>query len=481
MLKTTFAPLALSALVAATPAAARDILVRDQAGFVAAAATLTPGDTLVLADGEWRDFAVKLVGEGTAARPITLTAQHAGKVILTGRSSLAVAGTHLVVSNLVFRNGFASGDEVVATRVGKRWAEHVRLTGIVIDRFSNPDRRLKDHWVALYGRDIRVDHSHFEGKANAGAMLVVVREGKVPLDNRIIIDHNYFGPRPVLGSNGGETIRIGTSTESMSDSNSVVEDNVFERCDGEVEIVSVKSGGNIIRRNVFLASQGAVVLRHGNGNLVERNVFLGEGLPHTGGVRVINERQIVRDNYMEGLGGIGFTSAITVMNGVPNSPINRYLPVKEAVIERNTIIEAARITLGAGANEERSQAPQATRFADNLIVNRDGKSPFRAEAGLAGIAFTGNIASSAPKVPGVAVARREVTLQRAPNGLLYPVGLAAGASRDLKPIAREATGVSWHPKPATTRVSFGGGPSNTPLPQMPKRLSVAAAHFLAGP
>lgn len=457
MLKTAFAPMALCALVAAMPAAARDILVRDQAGFAAAAADLKPGDTIVLADGEWRDFAVKLVAEGTAAKPITLTAQHAGKVTLTGRSSLAVAGSHLVVSNLVFRNGFAPGDEVVATRVGKRWSENLRLTGIVIDRFSNPDRRFEDHWVALYGRNIRVDHSHFEGKANAGAMLVVVREGKMPLDNRVTLDHNYFGHRPVLGSNGGETIRIGTSAESMSDSNSIVEDNVFERCDGEVEIVSIKSGGNVIRRNVFLSSQGSVVLRHGNGNLVERNIFLGQGLPHTGGVRVINERQTVRDNYMEGLGGVDFTSAITVMNGVPNSPINRYLPVRGALIERNTIIDAARITLGAGASDERSQAPQSTRFASNLIVNRDGKSPFRAEASLAGIAFVGNVASAAPKVEGIAVERREVKLERAPNGLLYPVGATIGAPRGLQPIAREATGVTWYPKPAGTRIAFASG------------------------
>ena len=466
MLNRSFAPIILLAVAAATPAAARDVLVRDHSGFAAAAAAVRPGDTIILADGDWRDFAVRLVGDGTATQPITLTAQHPGKVILAGRSSLAVGGTHLVVSNLVFRNGFASGDEVIATRVGKRWSENLRLTGIVVDRFSNPERRFEDHWVALYGRDIRLDHSHFEGKANAGAMLVVVREGKMPLDNRVTLDHNYFGPRPVLGSSGGETIRIGTSTESMSDSNSIVEDNVFERCDGEVEIVSVKSGGNIIRRNVFLASQGSVVLRHGNGNLVERNVFMGQGLPHTGGVRVINERQTVRDNYMEGLGGVDFTSAITVMNGVPNSPINRYLPVKDAVIERNTIIDAARITLGAGASDERSQAPQSTRFSGNLIVNRDGKSPFGAEAGLSGIAFAGNVASADAKVEGVTVERRDVRLERAANGLLYPVGLTVGAPRDLQPIARAAVGAQWYPEPASVRVAFGSARRWRSLPAL---------------
>ena len=54
-----------------------------------------------------------------------------------------------------------------------------------------------------------------------------------------------------FGSNGGETLRIGTSHYSLSDSFTVVENNYFERTNGEVEIISVKSGKNQIRNNVF--------------------------------------------------------------------------------------------------------------------------------------------------------------------------------------------------------------------------------------
>ena len=43
----------------------------------------------------------------------------------------------------------------------------------------------------------------------------------------------------------------------------------FDRCDGEVEIISSKSGGNIYRGNLFLQSRGTLTLRHGDGNLVE--------------------------------------------------------------------------------------------------------------------------------------------------------------------------------------------------------------------
>lgn len=436
----------------AAPAQARDYLVRDQTAYAAAVKSLQPGDRIVLANGEWRNFRIRFGGEGTAAAPITLTAETPGKVFITGQSSLNMAGRHLVVSNLIFRDGYSSDEETIAFRDGsKRWAENSRLTGIVIDNFSKPAGMGTNHWVSIYGRNNRVDHSHFAGKTNGGAMLVVVRSKTVPLDNHARIDHNYFGPRPVLGENGGETIRIGTSHESLSDSFTIVEDNFFERCDGEVEVISVKSGANILRRNVFVESQGALVLRHGHGNLVEDNVFFGNGVENTGGIRIINERQTVRNNYLEGLAGSGSFSAIALMNGVADGPLNRYMQVRDARIERNSVIDAWRVTIGNGADQELSLAPVSTAFTANLFVNREKGDPFRADADASGVSFTGNILS-APGKPALPIAldRRPVALARAANGLLYPTDPAlaeTGASRSLKPIRREDTGVAWYAKP----------------------------------
>ncbi len=53
-----------------------------------------------------------------------------------------------------------------------------------------------------------------------------------------------------------------------------MENNWFEGCDGETEIISNKSGGNTYRGNVFFRSAGALTLRHGNGNRV-----IGQRLP----------------------------------------------------------------------------------------------------------------------------------------------------------------------------------------------------------
>ena len=451
VLKRSFLALAVVAATGVPSLAfAESALVRTPAEFASALPRLQPGDTLTLADGEWRDVQIVFTGKGVEGRPITLTAQTPGKVILTGRSNLSMAGEHLVVSNLVFRDGFSPTGEVLSFRKSRtERANYSRVTGVVIDGFSKPDRTESDNWVALYGHHNRFDHNQIVGKTNAGTTLVVIRDAEQGLENRHAIDHNYFGRRPVLGSNGGETIRVGTSHDSTSSSFTTVSENWFEHCAGEVEIISNKSGGNVYRGNVFFESQGAMVLRHGDDNLVEGNVFIGNGLPNTGGVRVINRRNTIRNNYMEGLAGTNFGSALTIMYGVPNSPVNRYVQVDGAVIENNTLVDAREMSFGAGMDAERSAPPINSRFAKNLIVNRDGRDPILVQGDMSGVAFTGNIQSptATKALPGIA--GRKVTLDRGPTELLLPKGLKdVGAPGGLAFVARKDTGVSWYPKAA---------------------------------
>ncbi|MEK0267223.1 polysaccharide lyase 6 family protein [Stenotrophomonas rhizophila] len=332
------------------------------------------------------------------------------------------------------------------------------MTGIVIDRYNKPDRQQSDHWVALYGQHNRFDHNQLVGKTNAGTTLVVVRNATSGLDNQHRIDHNWFGPRPNLGSNGGETMRIGTSHDSQSDSRTVVENNWFEQCDGEVEIVSNKSGGNIYRGNVFQDSRGSLVLRHGHGNRVERNVFLGHGKAHTGGVRVINRNQTVRDNYFEGIAGDNFAAALSVMAGTHNAPLNRYEQIDHAVIERNSFIQVGTLLLGAGLDEERNAMPVNSRIAGNLFIGDGHRELLRTQGDLSGITFAGNVQSPAASsgFPG-GVSGQTLTLQRAANGLLYPTAaIDAGAPRDMNPIARDQVGVDWYPKTQPTTALDSG-------------------------
>ncbi len=445
-----------------TSALAEHYYVRNQNEYAHALKQIEAGDIIILANGEWRDFELVITGRGKPGKPITVISEEPGKVILTGQSSLRIGGEHILVTGLVFKDGYSPRGEVVSFRRTKQdQARNSRVTEVVIHGFSKPDRYESDYWVGMYGQNNRFDHNYLVGKTNKGVTLAVRLDSEEGRENNHRIDHNYFGPRPVLGSNGGETLRIGTSKYSMFNSNTLVENNIFDRTDGEIEIISSKSGGNIFRGNVFLRSRGTLTLRHGDDNLVERNVFLGEGKDYTGGIRVINRNQTVRDNYLEGLRGSGFYGALTVMNGVPNSPVNRYVQVENANIRNNTVLDSARVTFGAGADEERSAAPVDSMFAQNLLGGTESGTFIEVDADISGIAFTGNRVVSGSVHSALSdLAVGSIELARAVNGLLYPVSpeySELGAPRDLAPVALKQVGPSWYAKHGDEGVFGGSG------------------------
>ena len=283
----------------------------------------SPGDTLVIADGVYRDVRLALQAAGDPEHPIVVRAQTPGKVIIEGCSDLRIAGSGIVVSGLWFRNGCSPTGSVIEYRQGSRHATGCRVTQCVIDGFNPGSRQTKGNWVQLYGHNNRFDHNTVVGKYTEGVSVAAILNGTDRQHHRI--DHNYFGPRPVYGSNGAETIRTGNSFTSHTSSFIVIEDNYFDRCSGEVEIVSVKSGDNIIRRNTFFECEGGVALRHGDRNTVEENLFIGNGKPNTGGVRVINKGHRIRRNCFSGLAGRRSFAPLAVMDGVPDSPDYRRL------------------------------------------------------------------------------------------------------------------------------------------------------------
>ena len=444
------------AILAAGSLSATETLVRNQDEYRDAVKRAKPGDVIVLANGVWRDFEILFIGAGLPEQPITLTAETKGGVVISGQSNLRLAGEHLVVSGLVFRDGYSPTNTVISFRRTKgEPANYSRVTETVLDRFNKPERHEIDFWVLMFGRHNRFDHNHLEGKGNLGVTMAVRLDGEENQRNHHRIDHNYFGPRPILGSNGGETLRIGTSHYSLADSLTVVENNVFDRCDGELEIISNKSGGNTYRGNLFLESRGTLTMRHGNNAVIEDNVFLGNGVPNTGGIRVINKGHVVRNNYLHGLTGYRFGAAFTVMNGVPDSPLNRYHQVEDVLMENNSIIECDYIEMAGGSDEERSATPIDSMFRANLVFNRDGENVIRVHDDISGIAFEGNASNAVSEMPiEQGFANSPIEMHMADNGLMYPAGdelASVGVRADLQVLDKDDTGVAWYPKPAPSQ------------------------------
>ncbi|MBP5521277.1 MAG: poly(beta-D-mannuronate) lyase, partial [Bacteroidales bacterium] len=98
-----------------------------------------PGDTLVVHDGVWTDVDLRWEGRGEAARPVVVVAEHPGKVVIEGESSLHISGNGLEVSGVLFRNCVAEKGTIVEVRDGDSRAGGCRLTDCVIDS-CNPAR-----------------------------------------------------------------------------------------------------------------------------------------------------------------------------------------------------------------------------------------------------------------------------------------------------------------------------------------------------
>lgn len=370
--------------------AAQEKLVGSILEYNSVIKTAKPGDIIVLKNGVWKDVVLNAFGKGTANEPIIIKAETAGEVIITGNSTLNIYGDYVIVSGLWFKNGTSSYKSIVQFKKdSKTFANNCRLTNSTISYYK-VDEGIKDHWVDIWGKNNRVDHNNFTGKTSPGTTLVVWLKGEEHTENNHRIDNNLFGAREELGTNGGETIRIGTSTNSLKSSKTIVERNLFANCDGEIEIISNKSGDNIFRDNLFFGSKGALTLRHGNNALVERNVFIGNGVSKTGGIRVINSGHIIRNNLMIGLQGDGFRGPIVVMNGVPNSPLNRYNQVENVDIQNNTIINSGAISFGEGKDDERTLAPKNVNFSNNLIFNSTSNNNVLFLDDVSGISFNNN-------------------------------------------------------------------------------------------
>lgn len=328
-----------------------------------------PGDVILLANGTWNDAVIRLTGQGTSSNPITVGAETPGQVILTGESRAQIGGRYTVLRDLVFTGTYTGNDdEVIQFRNGSSDpASFARVTNVAIIDYVPADGGDTD-WVSFYGTNNRLDHSYLKGHDIPGVTVVVDVRSSEPGNHRI--DHNHFDARKSGGgANGWETIRIGVSDTSMSDSATTVEHNLFSRLDGEIEIISNKSGANVYRYNTFLDCAGTLTLRHGNNCRVDSNLFLGRDRDGSGGVRIIGEDHVVVNNHFEGTRARD-GAAITIYAGVNGGALNEYFAADRTLVAYNTFMDntGPAISVGTGfGSRDRTVLPEDVRIANNVM------------------------------------------------------------------------------------------------------------------
>ena len=431
-LRYTLSALAVGLILATVNPAvlATDFMVSSASDISNAMNSAQPGDTLVMTDGVWTNQDIDFAGDGTASNPITLQVETPGGVLLVGTSQLSISGSYLVVDGLNFEGGGGSNlRHVVEFRGADGEANHCRLTNTQVLNYNPSDINTRYHWVNIYGQDNRVDHCRFEGQNHSGVTLVVSLN-----DNgqaaRHQIDNNAFMGRPAGNDNGFETIRIGVGARATTSAQVVVENNLFENCDGEIEIISNKSGDNVYRYNTFRNCAGTLTLRNGKAATVEGNFFLGQGKNRSGGIRVVDSDHVIVNNYIADVDDRA-DGAISLAAGIASRPSGGYNPVENINIHNNTIVDVGGAAVifdwGFGDDDNgglQDQLPQNVSFINNLI--RSTSTPlFEGQEG-AGYVWTDNIAFGASlgiaARPGLQTVNPLIALDA--NGLWRPTSIS---------------------------------------------------------
>ncbi|SMD09648.1 chondroitinase-B domain-containing protein [Kibdelosporangium aridum] len=372
------------------------------------------GDRIVLADGQYKIG--KLSGKnGTASQPITVVAANRGKAVINDGQLEVANSSYVTFEGLKWTNKttlkITSSNNVRLTRNHFRLAEESSLK-----------------WVLIGGANShhnRIDHNLFEEKHQLGNF-ITIDGSDTQQSQHDLIDHNHFrniGPR---AQNEMEAIRVGWSEISQSSGFTVIESNLFENCDGDPEIISVKSNDNTVRYNTFRTSQGTLSHRHGNRGTLNGNFFLGEGKAGTGGIRIYGQDHKIYNNYFEGLTGTGHDAALQVDGGDVDTSgaLNAHWRVYRATVVNNTFVNnVSNIEVGANYN----LAPVDSTIADNVVTGSQGKL-FNERKVPVNMTYAGNIGwPTGSATVGVTNGVRTVDPLLARDGSVHRLGAGSPA------------------------------------------------------
>ena len=396
------------------------------------------GDEIVVPEGALDGETCHLKSSGSVDQPIVIRASASGKTVIQGPISIAGDYVYLVGFH------FAAKGNI-----------EIRGNGCRVSQCVMDDVRV-GKWIRVLpgSRQIEIDHCRFQNKTNnqtepRGCQLlqIVVRnEGE-----KHHIHHNHFVDIPDgKTSNGYETVQLITEGNPFDPPpgacGTVIEYNLFERCNGEAEVISVKSNNNVLRRNTFRDCRGGLVLRHGDGNMVLESFFLGDNEPRAGGVRMQGEDQVVVNNIFRSLRAFG----VAMMDGTPD---DLYIRTERALVAFNTFFECSPV-LDVGKNHSKhpnGTAPKDCVIANNAFVMSNDPERRRTvrlvqDDEPVNWTWEGNVTDGDLGMPdrdGIRVTNIEVT--HLPNGVVSPTEssvLMGSAKGDYSDITTDALGHS---------------------------------------
>jgi len=480
-----------AALIGCCSASAVTRQVTSAAEFNALPA-LEAGDLVILRNGTYGSLnktIVSNIADDTTAQsnPVRILAETNGGVIIDAPSRLTLQGRGIVLAGLDFAAGSGMLDNASTDPAWLiRTAANSRFITLSNLRFLNANAGDDyGNWLFIDGFYHRIEYCTFTGKNSRNATIALKRntaEAGIATPRGHRLRYCYFGPRECSATdNGYESIRIGDSSSQAHDMQVTVERNVFFRAiwrsdtqkPNDLEIISNKSRGNRILHNTFLESYGQITLRHGDACLVEGNYVFGSGYyaddgsialrpanGYQGGIRVIGQDHVVRNNYLINLSGTNLRAALCLMGGEStfvdgngSGGSSGYEAAHNALIHHNTFVDCRQINLGylnggtvipTGVRLY-NNAWQASGTSDGIVRSNNftpaasGGNYLYHPAGNTGWNGLGGTYSSTTS-PAIAESFEDHLIPTASSPLLGAADPTQTAEEDLRNLPRPASG-----------------------------------------
>jgi poly(beta-D-mannuronate) lyase len=342
--------------------------VKTAEEFNKVAVIVLAGDEIVIANGNYSNWATVINNNGTLDKPIIIRAESLGKVIFSGEVRQAVfqiTGTYIQVKGLKFEGCQllkTKGADVVLIQMNA--AKYCRITDCTFTKNTVDAQFMPIVVVSGQGEHNRVDHCQFTGNVNNQEVQVRVAANDVSLYT--LIDHNVFMNKDSVtwkGNNGGECVQIGQDPILLGNrySYTTVRDNRFIHCNGEPEVISNKSSGNKYINNYFENCHGELVMRGGHECFIDSNTFAGG----TGGIRVNGTSHTITNNTLKDL-----PIAVRLMYGMAKGKIDTgfYIAASDCVIKHNYIIHCdTGILIGGSKNADWTGKFDIKRYPSRTI------------------------------------------------------------------------------------------------------------------
>jgi poly(beta-D-mannuronate) lyase len=325
------------------PPCKRTVQVANSGALGPAIDAAQPGDCLVLADGDYTFPTI--TKKATADAPIVIRAANVLKAVVNTGSLKIQDSAYVVVEGLMYTSN---------TGASVNNCDHCRVSRC---RFQLQDGAFDTLTVSGTSNWCRVDHNDFGPKTVLGNTLMLGGAGAQAIQNTRV-DHNYFHDVKGGGGNGWETIRGGLSGWSFSSAKTVIEYNLFERCTGDPETISMKSSDNILRYNTMRNNNGELTLRHGNGTQVYGNFILGG----PSGMRICGGRHKIYNNYLADLTGKGI-----FLEGGEHDDMSGALTDHKQVFDTQVLFNTVVSTRGIDVGGSHPMNPKNCTVANNLL------------------------------------------------------------------------------------------------------------------